>query len=457
MCSFERKYMFYNFRLSCIILRMSSTILIVDDELKLCESLSKILTAHGLESEYTDDPLKAVSWIQKNNYRLIISDIKMPGLSGIELLSQIRASSSKADVIMISGYSSIDTVVEAMKLGALNFYEKPIDIQKFVEEVKEIIVKDKNSLNLLDEGMILHDGIMLERWDMAKTAAETDAPVIITGESGTGKEHFAAAVHENSSRSAKPFIKINCAALPEALLESELFGHERGAFTDAKTERKGKFEIAEGGTLFFDEIGDMSLNTQAKLLRVLQEKEYERVGSNTVRKADVRFVAATHRNLEEMIKNGTFRQDLYYRLSVICLEIPPLRERKDDILPLSEYFISYFCERYNKSRLELSDEVKDIFINHSWPGNIRELKNTIERTVIFSKCCEVKRDDLPSQYQVMMPVEPATLNSFYEKVDREVILGAIKKAHGNKSQAAEYLNISRKTLYVKMKKLNIKL
>ena len=436
---------------------MNPRILIVDDEIKLCESLSKILNAHKLESGYTDDPEEAVRLIEENGCRLLISDIKMPGLSGIELLERINALDNRLDVIMISGYASVDTVVEAMKLGALNFYEKPIDIPRLVEEVKGILDRQDSRHLPKDDEMILFDSVMKERWQMAATAAATDAPVIITGESGTGKEHFATAVHENSDRRDGPFVKINCAALPEALLESELFGHEKGAFTDARTDRKGKFEVAEGGTLFFDEIGDMSINTQAKLLRVLQEKEYERLGSNRVRHADVRFVAATHRNLEEMIENGTFRQDLYYRLSVICLEIPPLRERKDDILPLAEFFISIYCSRYGKPELKLSDEVKTIFRNHSWPGNIRELKNTIERTVIFSKCCEVHRADLPSQYQVMMPVEPETLTSLYEKVDREVVLGALEKAHGNKSQAAEMLNISRKTLYAKMKKLNIDL
>ncbi|MDC7228663.1 MAG: sigma-54 dependent transcriptional regulator [Spirochaetales bacterium] len=436
---------------------MNPAVLIVDDEIKLCESLSQILKAHKIPSEYTDNPSEAVSLIKNKSYRLLISDIKMPGFSGIELLEQIKALDNKLQVIMISGYASVDTVVEAMKLGALNFYEKPIDIARFVEEIKQILMKQSHPIIPKDGKIIINDRVMMERWQMATTAAATDAPVIITGESGTGKEHFAAAVHENSRRKEKPFIKINCAALPDTLLESELFGHEKGAFTDAKSDRKGKFEVAEGGTLFFDEIGDMNLNTQAKLLRVLQEKEFERLGSNKVRSADVRFVAATHRNLEAMIEEGTFRQDLYYRLSVICLDIPPLRERKDDIIPLSDFFISLYCSRYEKPVLRLSDEVKHIFMNHSWPGNVRELKNTIERTVIFSKSSEVKREELPSQYQVMMPVEQDTFTSLHDKVDREMVLGALDKAHGNKSQAAEYLNISRKTLYAKLKKLNIEL
>ncbi|MBI9107450.1 MAG: sigma-54-dependent Fis family transcriptional regulator [Spirochaetales bacterium] len=436
---------------------MKPSVLIVDDEIKLCESLSKILTAHNLPSEYTDDPEKAVSMIQKNDYQLVISDIKMPGMSGISLLQQISSFNKNLQVLMISGYASVDNVVEAMKLGAVNFYEKPLDLPRLIEEVKGLIGDSRDTSAPKEGEMIIFDQIMKNRLQMVNTAAATDAPVIITGESGTGKEHFATALHENSKRKDKPFIKINCAALPEALLESELFGHEKGAFTDAKNDHKGKFEIAEGGTLFFDEIGDMSLKTQAKLLRVLQEKEYEPLGSNKIRKADVRFVAATHRNLEEMIDKGTFRRDLYYRLSVICLEIPPLRERKEDIIPLCDYFLSLYCGSYDKPAIVLSDEVRDIFQNHSWPGNIRELKNTIERTVIFSKCCEVLREDLPSQYQVMIPKESEPLASLHEKVDREVVLGALDKAHGNKSQAAEYLNISRKTLYAKMKKLNIEL
>ncbi|MBI9101579.1 MAG: sigma-54-dependent Fis family transcriptional regulator [Spirochaetales bacterium] len=436
---------------------MNPSILVVDDELKLCESLSKILTAHNLPCEYTDNSVTALSMIKENQYQLIISDIKMPGISGLSLLEQISQCAKKLKVIMISGYASTDMVVEAMKLGALNFYEKPLDIPRLVEEVKKVVNNDEHPPFPKEGEMIIHDEKMKHCLQMAHTAALTDVPVIITGESGTGKEHFATTLHENSNRKEKPFIKINCAALPEALLESELFGHEKGAFTDAKSSRKGKFEAAEGGTLFFDEIGDMSLNIQAKLLRVLQEKEYEPVGSNQVRKADVRFVAATHRNLEKMIANGTFRQDLYYRLSVICLEIPPLRERNKDIIPLCDYFLALYCVRYNKPAILLSDEVGAIFQNHSWPGNIRELKNTIERTVIFSKGKEITREDLPSQYKVMIPQENEPLSSFYEKVDREVVLGALEKAHGNKSHAADYLNISRKTLYAKLKKLNIEL
>ncbi len=432
------------------------TILIVDDEEAMCISLSKLFKAHNYNAIYTSDSRKTLSILQSNDIFLVITDFKMPEVSGINLIKLIKIKYPDMPVIMISGYGTVDTIVSAMKYGAQNFYEKPIKFANLLSEIEQLKnAKNKqNKIHDIDK-IITDNNKMKEIMEIVEKISATDIPVIITGESGTGKELVANAIHTNSNRIDKPYIKINCASIPETLLESELFGHEKGAFTDARELRKGKFEIAEGGTIFFDEIGEMSINTQAKLLRIIQEKEFERLGSNHVQKMDVRFVAATNKDLKILVEEGLFREDLYYRLSVVHLEIPTLKERKEDILPLVDYFINDFNVKYSKSISTVSTETASIFLEHSWPGNIRELKNCVERSVIFCEESEISPKDLPLQYKRVTDFAANDIKSVYDKVTREVILDALNKAKGSKTKAAEILNINRRTLYNKMKKIGL--
>jgi DNA-binding NtrC family response regulator len=433
---------------------MPNPVLIVDDEKHMCLSLAKLLDAHGIRSAYETDPLRALESLRKRAFDLVITDLKMPDMDGIRFIDAARGLKIPAPLIMISGYASVENVVEAMKCGALNFYAKPIDMPRLLEEIRGVLEARRVSAGPAAT-IITENRQVRELLAVAETAAPTDAPVIITGESGTGKELFAAYIHASSSRKQQPCIKLNCAAIPDALLESELFGHVKGAFTDAREDHKGKFESAEGGTLFFDEIGEMSVRTQAKLLRVLQEKEFERVGSNETRKIDVRFVASTNRDLPTLIRSGQFREDLYYRLSVITIDIPPLRERKDDVLPLARHFLKQFNGLYGRQVRELSEEAASIFLRHDWPGNVRELKNTIERAVIFCGTSTLAAEHLPRQYRCLGAPDEGRLRDLYDKVTKEVILEALEKTDGCRQKAAELLNINRRTLYNKMKQLEL--
>lgn len=438
---------------------MSKDILIVDDELEMCISLQKLFKAHKITCDYCIDAEHARMRLTKNHYSLVITDMKMPGMSGIDLLKCINALADSPKVIMISGYASTDSVVEAMRCGAANFYEKPLQFKSLLKEVNFILQQDSQAetgSSHYAHDIVTANPAMKHIIAMAEKAAGTDAPVIITGESGTGKELVSSIIHAYSKRAEHPFIKLNCAALTESLLESELFGFEKGSFTDAKETRKGKFEAADKGTIFFDEIGDMSLATQAKLLRVLQEYEFQRIGSNVTRKIDVRFVAATNRDLQQQIQQGKFREDLYFRLSVICFEIPPLRERLEDISLLANSFIQQFNDKYHTHVTGMDEQVHQLFIHHSWPGNIRELKNCIERAVIFCEGDTITPRELPSQYHQQRELTESTpMKELFNSISREMILNALSKVGGNRTKAAELLNISRKTLYLKMKKLDI--
>ncbi len=433
---------------------MSNSILIVDDEKHMCVSLSKLLGAHGFETAYETNAVRALETLRKHSFDLVITDLKMPGMDGIRFIDAAKSMKLPIPLIMISGYATVENVVEAMKYGALNFYSKPIDIPKLLGEIRQVLQVRKTPPE--QRGSIITENKrMRELMLVASTAAPTDAPVIITGESGTGKELFAAHIHAMSNRKSKPYIKLNCAAIPDTLLESELFGHTKGSFTDAKEDRAGKFEIAEGGTLFFDEIGEMSMKTQAKLLRVLQEKEFERVGSNEIKRMDVRFIAASNKDIPSRIANGDFREDLYYRLSVITIDIPPVRERKEDVLPLARHFLEEYSGVYNKKIRDFSQTASSIFLYHDWPGNVRELKNTVERAVIFCNEDILGAEHLPHQYRSIINTQEDNLKDLYDKVTREVILDALEKTNGSKQKAAELLNINRRTLYNKMKQLDL--
>jgi DNA-binding NtrC family response regulator len=445
---------------------MGKRILLVDDEEQLCISLSRLLEARDYGAIYTTDPEKALEILEAEEVDLVITDLKMPELSGTDLIKKIRRRRKELPIIMVSGYASVDNVVKAMQYGAANFFEKPVRFADLIREISNLLSCTPCSPegSGAAAGSTAHalltsaNALMQGKIDLLRKAAPTDAPVLLTGESGTGKELAAGTLHHFSERKHGPFIKINCAAIPEALLESELFGFEKGAFTDATAARQGKFEIAEGGTIFLDEIGEMSITTQAKLLRVLQEKEFQRLGSHKVRQMNVRIIAATNKNLQKQIAGGSFREDLYYRLSVIQIELPPLRERKEDILFLARKFLHEFNMKYRKNIEGLSGETELLFLQHDWPGNVRELRNSMERMIIFCEHDYLDPDLLPDQYRKY----PATQNkiplkSVSESISREVILDALEKTGKSRSRAAELLGITRKTLYNKMKKLDIRL
>ncbi len=437
---------------------MEYRILIVDDEEEMCISLSMFLSSKGYRTLYATDSLKVQDLLLSTHVDLIIMDIKMPRLGGIDLLKNIKERDRSIPIIMITGFPSIENAVLAMKYGALNFYVKPLRLHALLDEISQVLnVQRKRKQGFADEHRMITESQCMAAILMSLTkVAPTDATVLIVGESGTGKELAARYIHQNSDRRDGPFVKVNCAAIPDTLIESEMFGHEKGAFTDAKTSREGKFELANHGTIFLDEIGDMSLTTQPKILRVLQEKRFERLGGNKDFALDVRFITATNKDLSTLIEDGLFREDLYYRISVVIIDLPPLRERKEDILPIAQYFMSFYNQVYGSSIKEISEEVKQIFIQHDWPGNIRELKNCMERAIIFCEGDTIGINDLAAQYKnLMADYEAGDFQDLQNSLSRAVIMEALKKSAGNKKKAARLLNIHRKTLYNRMKKLGI--
>jgi two-component system response regulator AtoC len=447
-------------QISGAVFMKNQKILIVDDEINMCKSLCEILESENLDAFYSTRASQALSLIAENDVDLILLDIKMPELNGIDLIKSIKAKDPGIPIIMITGFPSVDNIVQSMKLGASHVFAKPPNIDELIR-VARIMLDSRRTKKLSSSfsqtHIVTRDHKMNKILGAMDKFACTDVPVLITGESGTGKELLAGAIHERSMRRNSPFIKVNCAAIPDTLLESELFGHEKGAFTDAVQVRRGKFELAHNGTIFFDEIGDMSLNSQAKILRVLQEQEFERVGGTEVLHADFRLVAASNKDLNQLIAAGRFRDDLYYRLSVISVDIPPLRERKEDILLLANYYMAHFGDVYGKRITVLSDEVKSLFLRHSWPGNVRELRNCIERAVIFSESDTIDLEDLPTQYTNFSErPHPSHYKRAYEELDREIIMDALIRSKGKKGKAAELLKINRRTLYNYMKRLDLR-
>ena len=368
-----------------------SKILVIDDERSIRNTLKDILEYEKYEVDLAEDGNKGIDMIRKNEYDIILCDIKMPGMDGIEALEKIQILSPDTPVVMISGHGNIDTAVDSIKKGAYDFIEKPLDLNRLLITIRNAMDKS----NLITETKVLKRKVSKKFQivgsspaigkilDMADKVAPTDARVLITGANGTGKELIARRLHDQSNRSSGPFIEVNCAAIPSELIESELFGHEKGAFTSAVKQRKGKFEQANGGTLFLDEIGDMSLSAQAKVLRALQESIITRVGGDKAIKVDVRVVAATNKNLSEEIDNNAFREDLYHRLSVILIQVPPLSERPDDIPELANHFISQICSEYGIPEKEITDDAISQLQKMPWTGNIREFRNVIERLIIL--------------------------------------------------------------------------
>ncbi|MBW7889382.1 MAG: sigma-54-dependent Fis family transcriptional regulator, partial [Bacteroidetes bacterium] len=387
---------------------LQNSILIVDDELIVRDSLSKWFIQDGYKVDSAEDANHALKQMENGPWDVIILDIKMPGMDGLELLKRLREIDSSAQIIMATAFASVESAVQALKDGAYDYCTKPIDPDHLSHLVTNAIRQKK----LTTENQQLREHLSEIQFstefvgesppikrvlDLATTVAKTDTTVMIRGESGTGKELIARTIHANSTRRYFPIIAVNCGAVPETLLESELFGHERGAFTGAQYRRKGKFEMADGGTIFLDEIGTISPKMQVELLRVIESKQFTRVGGNETIHSDFRIIAATNRNLEAAIKEGSFREDLYYRLNVFSISVPPLRERKSDIPILTQFFVQKYAKAMNKPVKEISPEAMDLMIRYDWPGNVRELENVIERAMVLAEPPTIRKTDLPFQ------------------------------------------------------------
>lgn len=446
-----------------------STILIVDDEKSVRDSIRMILEYEGYGVQFAENGPQALSKVQGGEIHLVLLDVKMAGMDGLEVLQKIRERDSAIPVIMISGHGTIETAVEATKLGAFDFLPKPLDRDKLIITVRNALdrarlTEEYRSLKEHVEGkfqLLGESAKIREILDLVARVAPTDARVLITGENGTGKELVARAIHRQSKRADKPFVEVNCAAIPAELIESELFGHEKGSFTGATAQRIGKFEQANGGTLFLDEIGDMSLNAQAKVLRALEEGRIERVGGNKLITVDVRVIAATNKNIPEAIKNGTFRDDLYHRLKVIPIHVPPLRDRREDIPLLVNAFVEDVCARNGMARRMVSQQAMNRLEARDWPGNVRELRNAIERLVILSPGSEVDTAllDPPSgtgggEFDDILG-KGGTFQEFKERAEAAFIKRQLDRYRWNISKTAEALDIQRSHLYTKMKKYGL--
>jgi len=447
---------------------MSARLLIVDDEENVRVSLQGVLTDEGFSVDTAADGEECLDVVARRGYDVVFLDVWLPGRDGIEVLQELRTSYPGIHVIMISGHASIETAVRATKLGAFDFIEKPLSIEKTLlvldHALEERRLQNEN-LNLREmfrrEAVMIGNSVPMRALrKQIQYAAPTEGRILIYGENGTGKELVARLLHLQSGRNRQPFVEVNCAAIPDELIESELFGNIKGAFTGAVESRKGKFELADRGTLFLDEVGDMSLKTQAKVLRVLEEQRFSPVGSNEVIEVDVRVIAATNQDLEQKIEDGEFREDLFFRLNVIPFEVPPLKDRREDIPLLVEHFMEHFCRRYGRPAKVLSSETMEILCRHSWPGNVRELKNIVERLVIMLPQKEIRPVDLPSTLLKSPPEEDEGARSLWQRAredfERDFILRSLKENEGNISRTAAAIGMERTHLHRKLKSFNIK-
>jgi len=448
-------------------------ILVVDDDESLRWVTQAQLQQGGYEVTAVADGNAALENIRQAPPDLVITDLKMPGMSGLELLRKIRADYPGIIVIMVTAFGTVENAVEAMKAGAYDYVTKPVNM----DELRLIVNRGLEHLDLQEEVRLLRSSLdqkygfenilgrsksLLYVLDMASRAAQATSTVLIRGETGTGKELLAKAIHFNSRRRDRPFVTINSGAIPKDLLESELFGHVKGSFTGALANKRGKVELADGGTLFLDEIGELPLELQVKLLRLIQQGEVEKLGVVGTTKVDVRIIAATHRNLQAMVEDGAFREDLYYRLAVIPLELPPLRERADDIPELVQHFFLRAKDQQGRPELVLPPHLLPYFTGYTWPGNVRELENIIERIVVLARGDEITLNDLPDFLRRERPaVEALHLDLppegiSLESVEKELIMRALEKFNGNQTHAAQYLDISRKTLIYRMEKFGLR-
>ncbi len=439
---------------------MKNRILIVDDERDIRRSLAGILQDEGYETLSAGRGEKALELVAKEPLNLLLLDIWLPGIDGLEVLRRIKQLKPELEVIMISGHGNIDTAVKAIKLGAYDFIEKPLTLEKILLAVSHALDKQRleRENQCLRQKMERESEILGQSKAVQELKAQvalvapTEGRVLICGENGTGKELIARAIHKQSPRADNPFVEVNCAAIPEELIESELFGHEKGAFTGAAGLRRGKFEMADGGTLFMDEIGDMSLKTQAKVLRAIEEQAFERVGGDKKVQVNVRLIAASNKDLAQEIKQGRFREDLYYRLHVVPLQIPPLRERKGDIPLLVTQFLQQFCAQNGKKPKKLKPYAMRCLKAYSWPGNIRELKNLIERLVIMVPQEAIRLSDLPLSLRQSTPADQSlSLKEARSQFEKQLLAGYLEKNNGSIAQTARELKIAREHLHRKLK------
>ncbi|HEX9818768.1 MAG TPA: sigma-54 dependent transcriptional regulator [Methylomirabilota bacterium] len=448
---------------------MDHVILVTEDDARTRESLSRVMTRAGYRTLTAADGAEALVLLERETVDVVLTDLKMPGIDGISLLERLRARSPETIVIILTAFGTVDLAVEAMKKGAYDFLTKPINLDKvdlllqhalearrLVRENRELKLRLRETAGL--KHLLGQSAAMQRLREIVQQVAATDAAALILGETGTGKELVAHGIHYGSARADRPFVKVSCAALPEGLLESELFGHERGAFTGARERRKGRFELAHGGTLFLDEVGDMSPPTQAKLLRVLQEQEFERVGGSQTVRIDVRLIAATNRDLEDLVAEGTFREDLYYRLNVVSIHVPSLRERAEDIPALTAHFLRMSADRWGKPVPEVTVDALALLCRYSWPGNVRELQHVAESMLVFSKGGPITAADLPPAVRGgERSVEPGARGSSasLRELERQAIARTLVATGGNKRKASEILGIGLKTLYRKIQEFGL--
>jgi two-component system, NtrC family, response regulator AtoC len=460
-------------------MKEAKRILVVDDDNSVRKLLSVVLGKEGFDVLTADNGLAALDVFRIHSPDIVLMDIRMPEMDGLQALEEISKMRRNATVILMTAYAAVDTAVHAMKLGAFDYIIKPFDIDEILILVKRAleVQQMRNDISMLHRELLERyrfDRILTDNAKMKELCitvariAQSNASVLITGESGSGKELIASAVHYNSGRCKGPFVKINCGAIPDGLLESEFFGHEKGAFTGAIARRRGRFEQANGGTIFLDEIGDISLNLQVKLLRVLQERAFERVGANETIKTDVRVIGATNRDLEGMVRAGAFRQDLYYRLNVVAIEVPPLRERPEDIRLLANFFLQRFAME-NHREISMIDELAlDALMKYTWPGNIRELANAVESAVIMSTGSVILPEDLPRQiFNAERRIGAATdapeaggksarpLKEMVKEFERQTIVQVLERHQNNRIKTARDLGISRRSLLYKLQEYNI--
>jgi len=453
------------------------SILVIEDNDTMREGMVQILKKMDLRVAEADSGEQGLKQFRDDPYDLVITDYRMDDIDGMSVLESIKARSPQTEVMIITAYGSIDLAVEAMKKGAADFITKPFShdefrlrVQKILQKLEQVEKIDR----LTEENVYLRQEIegqynfgeiigespsMKDLYRSIAKVARTDSTIIIYGESGTGKELVARAIHKSSPRSANPFVRVNCGALAVGVLESELFGHEKGAFTGALRRKKGRFELAHTGTIFLDEIGDLPLSTQVKLLRVLQEREFERVGGEQTITVDVRVIAATNRDLKKLVQDGAFREDLYYRLHIIPINLPPLRQRREDIPLLAKHFIERISKKIGRQELSISDDAMEALTHYHWPGNVRELENVLERSAVLADGPQIKSSDLPlsvhEKTDFTQFVEDLSLNEVLARVEKEAIVRALTKASGVKTEAARLLGLKPSALYYKLEKYGL--
>jgi DNA-binding NtrC family response regulator len=453
----------------------SSRILIIDDETAIRESLDTLLTLEGFAVSTAEDGPAGLELLSRNEYDLLLLDLALPGESGIDLLPRIVDMQPNLPVIMITAYGTVGNVVDAIRAGAENFVQKPWDNEKLLADIRAAVARHRAEEEVVQlkrtlkqrynfENIVGKSEPMLSLFDLIAQVAPSRSTVLLQGESGTGKELIAKALHANSPRRDRPFVPVNTGAVPSELLESTLFGHVKGAFTSAVSAKKGLFEVANGGTLFLDEIGTMGMDMQAKILRVLQDRRFMHLGGVQEIQVDVRIIAATNVNLQEAVREGRFREDLFYRLNVICLDLPPLRSRREDIPLLAAHFLKFYADENGTEVPSLSPEAMRVMMDYEWPGNVRELENAMERGVVLATSRTINPDLLPTQltgstYSAsLLDHQPnASLFDLMEEIERRIISDRLERCHWNQTEAAEYFKIPLSTLNQKIKRLNVEI